>query len=189
MIFTETRLQGTFEIDLEKASDERGFFARTWCAREFQDHGLPSSFVQANLSSNRKRGTLRGMHFQAAPHEEAKLMRCTRGAVYCVVLDLRPCLPTHLQWLSFELSQDNYKSLFVGKGMAVGFITLQDQTEVLYQMSEYFVPKAGRGYRYNDPAFAIHWPVPAEVVSDKDRSWPDYIPEHGSVLLSGERRR
>jgi dTDP-4-dehydrorhamnose 3,5-epimerase len=174
MIFTETGLQGAWVIDLEKKPDERGFFARSFCQREFEERGLPGKFVQCNISNNRRKGTLRGMHFQAAPHAESKLIRCTRGAVYMVLLDLRRDSPTLRKWVSYELTQGNYRSLFVPEGFAVGLQTLADDSEIIYQMSEFFSPDSGRGVRYNDPAFGIEWPLPVSVMAERDRSWPEY---------------
>jgi dTDP-4-dehydrorhamnose 3,5-epimerase len=177
MIFTETDLKGSYIIEPEKREDERGFFARGWCQKEFEDHGLVPHIVQANISYNRKRGTLRGMHYQVAPYRETKLVRCTRGALYDVIVDVRPDSPTYKQWIGVELTADNYKMLYVPEGFAHGFITLEDNTEATYQVTEFYTPGAERGLRYDDPTFAIQWPIPVEVISGKDASWQDYVAE------------
>jgi dTDP-4-dehydrorhamnose 3,5-epimerase len=174
MIFTETPLKGAYIIDIEPYQDHRGFFARSWCRHEFESHGLVPSVVQANISYNPKKGTLRGMHYQIAPHEETKLVRCTRGAIYDVIIDLRPESPTFKQWFGVELTSDNRRMLYVPKRFAHGFITLQDETEVFYQVSEFYNPESERGLRYDDPAFNIQWPLDVQVISEKDRRWPLY---------------
>jgi dTDP-4-dehydrorhamnose 3,5-epimerase len=175
VIFEETRLPGAFLVDLERREDPRGFFARTWCANEFADHGLANEVVQANVSFNPREGTLRGMHFQRAPHAETKLVRCTRGAIYDVVIDLRSDSETHKEWLGVELTADNRRALFVPEGFAHGYQTLAPDSEVFYQVSEYYTPGAEGGVRWNDPAFAIEWPQPDNAfLSDKDRDWPDF---------------
>jgi dTDP-4-dehydrorhamnose 3,5-epimerase len=174
MIFTETKLKGAFIIELELRKDERGFFARTWCRKEFEAHGLVRQMVQANVSFNRKKGTLRGMHYQVAPYEEAKLVRCTRGAIYDVGIDLRPDSPTYKQWVGVELTSENYQMIYVPENFAHGFITLEDNTEVTYQVSEFYSPGSERGICYNDPAFGIKWPIQVEVISEKDKTWQDY---------------
>src|SRR5262249_19756323 len=157
--FTETDLQGAFLVELEKREDERGFFARSWCQKEFADRGLNSRLVQCNISFNKRQGTLRGLHYQAAPHEEVKLVRCTRGALYDVIVDLRPKSPTYKRHLGFELTPDNYRMLFIPKNFTHGFQTLKDNTEIFYQISKFFVPSCTRGVRWNDPAFGITWPI------------------------------
>ena len=172
MRFTETKLKGLFILDPEFLKDERGFFARTWCRREFEAHGLNPSLVQCNISFNRRRGTLRGMHYQVEPHVEAKLVRCTMGAIYDVILDLRPDSSTFKQWLAVELTADNRRMLFIPEGLAHGFQTLEDNSEVFYQMSESYHPECARGVRYNDPEFAIEWALPVTIVSDKDMAYP-----------------
>jgi dTDP-4-dehydrorhamnose 3,5-epimerase len=178
MIFTETRIAGAYVVELEPIQDERGFFARAWCADEFAECGLETDIAQCSISYNARRGTLRGMHWQAAPHEEVKLVRCTRGAIYDVVADLRPASSTFGQWVAVELSAQNRRLLYVPKGCAHGFQTLEDETEVFYAISAFYAPDAGRGFRYDDPAFAIDWPLPERVVvSDRDRTLPDYAPE------------
>ena len=174
MIFTEIQLNGAFLIDLQRFEDERGFFARSWCKREFDQQGLRSEFVQCNISFNRKRATLRGMHYQSAPYEEIKLVRCTRGAIYDVIIDLRPVSQTFRKWFSIELTDDNRKMLYIPEGFAHGFLTLEDNTEVFYQMSEFYAPGHAMGVRWNDPAFNITWPIDVKVISDKDNRFPNY---------------
>jgi dTDP-4-dehydrorhamnose 3,5-epimerase len=178
MIFTETRLQGAYEIDLDVHTDDRGYFARSYCWQEFQARGLNPKVVQCNVSYNKKRGTLRGMHYQEAPHEEAKLIRCVRGALYDVLIDLRPESPTFRQWTAVELRARPDKPsrmVYLPEGFAHGFQTLEDDTEVVYQMSEFYAPAAARGFRWNDPAFAVDWPEPVRVMSDRDSSYPDFV--------------
>jgi dTDP-4-dehydrorhamnose 3,5-epimerase len=174
--FTPTTLPGVYLVDLEPIEDERGFFARSWCREEFAAHGLDGNLEQCNISFSRHKGTLRGMHFQAAPHGEAKLVRCTRGIIYDVAVDLRPHSPTYLQHLGAELSADNQRALFIPEGLAHGFQTITPNCEVFYQMSRAYVPGAGRGVRWNDPAFAIVWPVDERIISERDRTWPDFTP-------------
>jgi dTDP-4-dehydrorhamnose 3,5-epimerase len=184
MIFRETRLRGAYEIDLEPNEDERGFFARTYCRREFEARGLDPRVVQCSVSYSRTRGTVRGMHYQEAPHREAKLVRCLRGRLYDVIVDLRPASPTFGQWLSVELRAEPgrpSRSLYVPEGFAHGFQTLEHDTEVLYQMSEFHAPDAARGFRWNDPAFGIEWPEPVRVISDGDRGYPDFVLERPRV--------
>ncbi len=177
MIFKETALRGAYIIDLEKIRDERGFFARAWCRREFEAAGLTARIVQTNVSYSAKRGTLRGMHYQAPPHAEAKLIRCTRGAIYDVIVDLRADSPTYRQWIGVELAADDHRMLFVPENFAHGFLTLSDDVEVTYQVSEFYTPGAERGIRWNDPAIGIEWPMEPTVMSRKDMSWPDYAAE------------
>jgi dTDP-4-dehydrorhamnose 3,5-epimerase len=172
--FLPASLRGVFRIDLDRREDDRGFFARSWCAREAEAHGLTARVAQCNVSFNRRRGTLRGMHFQAAPHQEAKLVRCTRGALVDVVLDLRPGSPTFGKWEAFDLSEANHTAVYVPEGVAHGFQTLVEDTEVLYQMSEFYVESAARGVRWNDPAFGIVWPLADPVVSPRDAAFPDF---------------
>jgi dTDP-4-dehydrorhamnose 3,5-epimerase len=229
MLFTETKLKGAFIIDLQKLEDERGFFARSWCQREFEAHGLNPQLVQCNISFSLKKGTLRGMHYQAKPFEEAKLVRCVRGSIYDVIIDIRPDSPTYCQWIAVELSSPRfhlpspisllptqglgsaadcspltahssevtahslqltahtsevtagrspltayYKMVYVPEGFAHGFLTLEDNTEVFYQMSEFFAPEYARGFRWNDPAFGIRWPLEPQVISERDRTYPDF---------------
>jgi dTDP-4-dehydrorhamnose 3,5-epimerase len=177
MIFHETKLPGIFEIHLEPNCDERGFFARTWCEREFQSHGLNPTVMQCNVSFNVKKGTLRGVHFQAAPYGEAKVVRCTSGAIYDVVLDLRPVSPTFKKWIGVTLTAANRHMLYIPEGCAHGFLTLEDNTEVFYQMSEFYHPESARGVRWNDSAFQIAWPEKVEVISERDRTYPDFDQE------------
>ena len=174
MIFTELALKGVYLIEPDRREDERGFFARTFCAEEFSAHGLSPTVVQCNISFNRHRGTLRGLHFQAPPHSEAKLVRCTRGNIYDVIVDLHPDSRTFKQWVAIELTADNRRMLYVPEGVAHGFQTLADDTEVLYQMSEFYHPECARGIRWDDPAFEIKWPVANPIISDKDRSFMDF---------------
>jgi dTDP-4-dehydrorhamnose 3,5-epimerase len=175
VIFAETRLGGAFVVDLERREDERGFFARTWCADEFADHGLVNEVVQANVSWNAKQGTLRGMHFQHPPDAETKLVRCTRGAIYDVIVDLRRDSETYKHWLGVELTDENRRALFVPEGFAHGYQTLVPDTEIVYQVSAAYAPDAEGGVRWDDPVFGIEWPDPVNaLLSDKDRSWPDF---------------
>jgi len=174
MIFTETKLKGAYIIDIERLEDQRGFFARSWCQREFEAHGLNPRLVQCSISFNARKGTLRGMHYQTKPFEEAKLVRCTRGAIYDVMADIRPDSPTFRQYIGLLLTADNRLSFYVPEGFAHGFLTLEDNTEVLYQMSEFYAPDHGRGLRWNDPAFGIEWPSDVQVISDRDRSYADF---------------
>lgn len=175
MIFTETKLNGAFIVEPELLKDERGFFARTWCKREFYSQGLNPNLLQCNVSFNKHRGTLRGMHYQAAPHEEAKLVRCTIGSIRDVIIDLRPESPTFKAWFSVELTAENRKMIYIPEGFGHGFITLQDNTEVFYQMSEFYAPECARGIRWNDPAFGIDWPEDVKVISERDNQYPDFI--------------
>jgi dTDP-4-dehydrorhamnose 3,5-epimerase len=175
--FTETEVAGAFVIDLETRSDERGFFARTFCRREFEEHGLNPEIAQSNLSLSASAGTLRGMHLQLPPHEEAKLVRCTSGALYDVALDLRPESPSYLRWVGVELTAENRRMLYVPEGCAHGFQTLLPDTEAFYQVSAAYAPEAERGFRWDDVAFGIEWPDAAErTISEKDEQWPDYEP-------------
>ncbi len=173
MIFTQTKLPGAFLIEAVPVEDERGFFARTWCQQEFQAHGINPRLVQCNISYNTKQGTLRGMHYQVPPFAEAKLVRCTKGSVYDVIVDLRPTSPSFKQWLAVELSADNHRAMYVPEGCAHGFQTLEDDTEVFYQMSEFYAADCGRGVRWNDPAFAIRWPMVVAAISLKDMQYSD----------------
>lgn len=175
MLFTETKLKGSYVIEFEKREDHRGFFARAWCQKEFEGQHLATRFVQANLSYNKSAGTLRGMHYQASPHEEVKLVRCINGAIYDVIIDLRPSSPTCRQWVGVELSAQNYKMLYVPKGFAHGYLTLEDNVDVFYLVSEFYTPGSERGVRCDDPAFGITWPVQISVISDKDKAWPSFV--------------
>jgi dTDP-4-dehydrorhamnose 3,5-epimerase len=175
MKFTETRLTSAYLIELEPLSDERGFFARSWCQKEFQAYGLNSNLVQCNISFNQKKGTLRGMHYQVAPHAEAKLVRCTRGAIYDVIIDLRPASATFKEWVAIELTAANRRMLYIPEGMAHGFQTLAEETEVFYQMSEFYYPECARGVRWDDRAFNLDWPEDRRIISVKDSQYPDYV--------------
>jgi dTDP-4-dehydrorhamnose 3,5-epimerase len=174
MIFAETMLKGVFIIEPERLEDERGFFARTWCRRVFEEHGLNSQLAQCSISFNRTRGTLRGMHYQDEPYGEAKLVRCTHGTIYDAVIDLRPGSPTFKRWIGLELTADNHRMLYIPEGFAHGFQTLEEHTEVFYQMSQFYAPDYARGVRWNDPAFDIRWPAAVSVISERDRSYPDF---------------
>jgi len=173
VIFTELPLPGAFLIEPEPHADERGFFGRVWCAREFATRGLEIDFVQSSISFNKRRGTLRGLHYQEPPHAERELVRCTQGAAFDVIVDLRPGLPTYKQWHGLELTSDNRHAVFIPEGMAHGFQSLSDDTELLYVISTYYEPAAARGVRWNDPALAIAWPLsPPSVISEKDQRLP-----------------
>jgi len=187
MLFKETKLKGAYIIELEPVEDERGFFARSFCQNEFERAGLNFHIVQCNISYNKKRGTLRGMHYQTAPHQEAKIVSCTKGSVFDVIIDLRPDSPTYCQWFAIELTAHssletahrspltaNYKMLYIPEGFAHGFQTLEDETAVFYQMSEFYQPESARGVRFNDQAFNIKWPVLEIIISERDRSFQDF---------------
>ncbi len=174
MLFKPTSLAGAVVVELEPHGDERGFFARTLCEREFAEQGLPTRFPQCNLSRNHQRGTLRGMHYNAAPHEESKLVRCIRGAIYDVIVDLRRESPTRYQWVGVELRADNGKALFVPEGFAHGFLTLSDETDVFYHMGAFYEPGAARGFRHDDPLFRIQWPLTPAVISERDATYADF---------------
>jgi dTDP-4-dehydrorhamnose 3,5-epimerase len=181
MNFVPTVLLDTFIIAPELRADERGWFARTWCQQEAAAHGLSPTWVQHNLSFNRTCGTVRGLHYQTAPAAESKLVRCTRGALYDVVLDVRPASPTYRRWVAVELTADNRLLLYVPEGCAHGFQTLADNTEVAYHMSAVYTPGCARGVRWNDPAFGIRWPLPVTVMADRDAQYPDFIISMGGV--------
>ncbi len=174
MIFTETKLESAFIIEPERREDERGFFARTWCKREFEAHRLNPNLVQCNISFNSKKNTLRGMHYQIAPHAEGKLIRCTKGSIYDVIIDLRDNSQTFKHWFSVELTEKNRKMFYIPEGFAHGFLTLESNTEVFYQMSEFYAPECARGIRWNDPVFDIKWPADVTIISEKDAQYPDY---------------
>jgi dTDP-4-dehydrorhamnose 3,5-epimerase len=178
MMFHETSLAGVFEIHVEPKQDERGFFARTWCQQEFDAQGFTSKLVQCSISINTRLGTLRGLHYQAAPHGETKVVRCTKGAIYDVILDLRPGSRTYRRWTSLLLTSEKCNSVYIPEGCAHGFLTLEDETEVFYQMSEFFNAESARGIRWNDPAFRIAWPGRVEIISDRDRTCPDFEAKH-----------
>lgn len=174
MKFGSTPLPGAMVLDLERREDERGFFARSFCQREFEAQGLDPAVVQCNISFNRRRGTLRGMHWQAEPHGEAKLIRVTRGALWDVIVDLRPGSPTYSRWFGVELTAENHRALYIPAGFAHGFQTLVDDVEVFYQMSAFYVPDAQRGVRWDDPAFGIDWPIRPPFLSERDATYPDF---------------
>jgi dTDP-4-dehydrorhamnose 3,5-epimerase len=175
MIFRVTKLPGAFVIEVQRLGDDRGFFGRSFCRQEFDAQGLNPDVVQCNVSFNRDAGTLRGMHYQAVPHAEDKLVRCTRGGLYDVIVDLRKESPTYKQWVAVKLTEDNSRMLYIPKGFAHGFLTLTDNTEIFYQMSEFYHPESACGVRWNDPAFKIHWPAgDRAIISDRDQNWPDY---------------
>jgi dTDP-4-dehydrorhamnose 3,5-epimerase len=174
--FTETRLAGAFLVDVERREDARGFFARSFCRNEFAARGMAPVFVQGNVSFNTRRGTLRGMHFQADPKSEPKLVRCTRGAILDVILDLRPGSPTFRGWVGAELTWENHRALYVPPGFAHGFQTLTADSEVFYLMGEFYDPEFARGVRWDDPAFAIEWPIANPILSERDASYPDFRP-------------
>ena len=177
MKFTPTELAGATVIDLERREDARGWFARVYCEREFAQAGLPVRVAQTNMSLTRRKGTVRGMHFQVAPYAEDKLVRCVQGAIWDAIVDLRPDSPTYCRWIGVELSEANGRMLLVPKGFAHGFVTLTDDCAVASPASEFYTPTAERGLRHDDPAFGIAWPVPVVDMSDKDRTWPDYVRE------------
>ena len=172
--FKETKLSGAFVISVEKREDPRGFFGRAWCLREFEGQGIVKNFVQANISSNHWMGTLRGMHYQIHPYQEVKLIRCTRGAIYDVIIDLRPKSPTYKEWTGVRLTAESHEMLYVPEGFGHGFQTLKDDTEVFYEVTQYYNSEAERGVRYDDPSFNICWPTRVQVISDKDKNWPNY---------------
>ena len=176
MLFTPLPLAGAFTVAPERHQDSRGWFARTFCQEEFAAHGLAASFVQCSTSFNGRRGTLRGMHLQRAPHEEVKLVRCTRGAVFDVLLDLRPQSPSFCRWHAVELSADNGLAVYIPAGFAHGFQTLVDRSEVFYQIAEFYHPEAAIGVRWDDPAFAIEWPIRPPILSDRDATYEDFWP-------------
>jgi dTDP-4-dehydrorhamnose 3,5-epimerase len=178
MIFTPTELRDAAIIDVERHGDERGFLARTYCESEFAEHGLAMPIVQSSTIYSPQRATLRGLHFQEPPHSEAKLVRCTRGAIFVVIVDLRPESPSWRGWLGVELTAFNQRLVYVPKGFAQGYQTLEDETEVLYHMSHHYVPEAARGVRWDDPEFGVAWPAAEHrLISERDRAWPDYAGE------------
>lgn len=174
MILKETKLKGAYIIELQPIEDERGFFARTFCQKEFVANGLNPKLVQCSISYNKRKGTLRGMHYQVAPMAEAKLVRCTRGAIYDVIIDLRHESPTYCEWIAAELNVDNHRMIYIPAGFAHGFQTLMDDTEVFYQMSEFYAPECARGVRWDDPAFGIVWPDDKSIISEKDMNYSFY---------------
>jgi len=191
MVFTETKLGGAYVIDLERHEDNRGFFARTFCQHEFEDHGLKPVIAQANLAFNRSRGTLRGMHFQYPPASETKLVRCTRGAILDVIVDLRPESPTYLEHVAVELTADNHLGLYVPERFAHGYQVLADATETSYQVGEFYTPEAEGGLRHDDPMLGLAWPLPVAEMSEKDAGWPmlaDIEPELRHRMTLSESR-
>ncbi|MCX6050514.1 MAG: dTDP-4-dehydrorhamnose 3,5-epimerase [Chloroflexi bacterium] len=183
MNFRETKLKDAYLIEPERIEDDRGFFARAWCQQEFAEHGLNSKLVQCNLSFNHKAGTLRGMHYQLPPFAETKLVRCTQGAIFDVIIDVRPTSATFLQWIGVELTQENRLMLYVPQGFAHGFQTLVDGSEVFYQMSEVYAPGYARGLRWNDPAIAIRWPQTISVMATRDQQYADCKPDEFDLFL------
>jgi len=175
MLFIETPLPGAFTIDIEPFQDDRGLFARTFCTHEFEAHGLATKFVQSNLSVNANCGTLRGMHYQSEPQAEAKLIRCTQGRLFDVIVDLRPNSSTYRQWVGVELTSENRRALYVPEGFAHGFITLTDNTEAHYLVSQFYTPESETGVRWDDPAIGIEWPSSPTAISEKDASWPNLV--------------
>lgn len=174
MIFTELELKGAYLVEVKKIEDDRGFFGRAWCANEFTEHGLNRNFVQMNTSFTKKKGTIRGMHYQVDPYQEVKFIRCTRGRIWDVIIDLRPDSPTFKKWVGNELTADNYRMVYVPENFAHGFITLEDNSEVYYPVTQFYTPGAERGLRWDDPSFNIKWPVEVTLVSEKDRSHMDF---------------
>lgn len=179
MNFLETPLKGAFLIDPEKIEDTRGFFARTWCQREFESQGISFKPVQCNVSYNKKKGVLRGMHYQVFPHQEAKLVWCIKGAIHDVIIDLRPMSPTITQHVSVVLTAENRRMLYIPEGFAHGFQTLENEAEIFYQMSEFYAPECAQGVRWNDPAFGIQWPTDERLISERDQNYPDFILPNG----------
>jgi len=176
VIFKETKLKGAFIVELEKFADERGFFALSWSRDEFARRGLESRFAECNVSFNHQQGTLRGMHYQAPPHGQVKIVRCTMGSIYDVIIDLRTDSPTFKQWIGVKLTAANRLMLYVPKDFAHGFQTLENETEVFYQMSSPYVSESGRGVRWNDPAFGIEWPEPEKIIiNERDKNYPDFV--------------
>jgi dTDP-4-dehydrorhamnose 3,5-epimerase len=174
MLYHETLLPGCYVIEPERIQDQRGYFARVWCKKELEQHGLKAEMLQSNLGFSQRKGTLRGLHYQKDPHAEVKVVRCTRGAIFDVVVDLRPQSPTHKEWFGVELTEGNGKMLYVPEGCAHGYLTLLDNTEMYYHTSSIFDRDSAFGVRYNDPAFEIKWPIKAEVISEQDAKWPNY---------------
>jgi dTDP-4-dehydrorhamnose 3,5-epimerase len=174
MIFAATRLHDAWLIDIEPREDERGFFARTWCRQELRAQGLDPEIAQESVSYNARRGTIRGLHYQRSPSEETKIVRCTRGAIFDVIVDLRPRSPSYLRWQGFELTAENRRAVYVPKGFVHGFQTLIDDAEVAYQISAFYAPEAASGYRYDDAAFSIAWPLPVTAIGQRDLGWPAF---------------
>lgn len=187
MIFNEIKLKGAFVIELERREDSRGFFARGFCQNEFQAHGLKPTVAQGNIASNIRKGTLRGMHFQYPPAAESKLVRCTRGAIYDIIVDLRPESPTYLQHFGVELNEDNQRALYVPERFAHGYQTLTDKTDTSYLVGEFYTPEAEGGLLYNDPSLKLHWPLPVSVISEKDQKFPLYSEIESTLKRKMER--
>lgn len=186
MEFSKTTLDGAYTIDLNKIGDERGFFARMFCENEFSEQNLETSFIQINNSLSKDKGTLRGMHYQLSPSAEVKVVRCVKGALFDVIIDIRPDSPTYRKWFGELLSAENRKMMYVPRGFAHGFITMENNTEAIYLVSSAYAPDAERGIRYNDPEFNIEWPIPPQEISEKDMNWPDFDEHwHGTKLLAG----
>lgn len=188
MIFQETAIKGAYLVEIERREDQRGFFARAWCKKEFEAHGLHTEFVQANLVVSKKKGTLRGLHYQMAPYEEVKLVRCARGAIFDVIVDVRPESPTFGRWLGVELDAGSLRMMYVPEGCAHGYQSLADDVEVFYQVSQIHVPEAERGVRYDDPVFGVEWRMEPAVISEKDKSWPDYVAGRGALAQRSTSR-
>jgi dTDP-4-dehydrorhamnose 3,5-epimerase len=182
MIFTPTAIAGVVIIDIQPITDDRGFFARGWCEREFEQAGLQPTLRQMNIGFSKRRGTVRGLHFQRPPAAEVKIVRCTRGAIFDVAVDLRRDSPTFQQWVGVELTADNHRLLYVPEGCATGYQTLVDDTEMCYQTSQFYASQAATGVRFNDPAFGISWPLEPTAMSEQDRRWPDFSPSLGVSL-------
>ncbi len=174
MIFTETELKGAYIIDTKKIGDDRGFFGRIWCQDEYETHGLKTNIAQSNIGVSSMKGTLRGLHFQKPPHQEVKIIRCSRGAIYDVIVDLRPESATYQKWLAVELNEKNTRMLYVPEGFAQGYMTLTDDTEMYYLTTAVYAPDSAFGIRYNDPSINIEWPLPIASISENDQNWPDY---------------
>lgn len=185
MEFAPTSLAGAWLISPVPAIDERGFFARTFCANEFASYGLQTDFVQHSISQTQARATLRGLHYQRQPHGETKVVRCLRGAIWDVIVDLRPWSSTYCHWQAFELTEQNRNQLYIPKGFAHGFQALRDDVEIQYLISDFYAPGSATGVRFNDPLFAIEWPLPPSVMSERDRSWPDFNPDGMSQSVLG----
>ncbi|MEO0616127.1 MAG: dTDP-4-dehydrorhamnose 3,5-epimerase [Pseudomonadota bacterium] len=180
MLFTPTAVAGAMILEVKRIGDDRGYFGRLWCEREMADQGLVSVIRQSNVGFSPRKGTLRGLHYQRAPHQEVKIVRCTRGRVFDVVVDLRPDSPTYCTWHGEMLTPENGKMLYVPEGCATGYLTLEDDSEIYYNTSEFYAPDAATGVRWDDPAFAIDWPEQPTVLSDNDVAWPDYTPSASS---------
>ena len=174
MLFIKSKIDGAYLIEIEKIEDERGFFSRLWCKKEFESQGLNSRLAQVNIGFSIKKGTLRGLHYQMSPYEEVKVVRCTRGVIYDVVVDLRPKSSTYKQWMSVELNSINGRMLYVPEGCAQGSMTLVDESQISYHTSQFYAPEYARGVRYDDPSFSIEWPLKVSVISQADSNWPDY---------------